>query len=134
MQKVKPIFWNRQFYYEVTLCSANDKTSKLDRIIVFSKKRVDTNYAIKAELINLYTTIFGKNMLVRIMTNWTVSIRPCEINNYAKIFGLNYRISGRYKEYQAVMNLLTDRKIDLLDICAKDGMSRTITFLIPMTI
>ncbi len=117
VQKIKPIIWNKYIYYEITLCPANDKNSKFDRIIVFSRKYISTNYSIKVELFYVQTMIYKKRIIINVMTDYSISIRPCEINNLGKVFGFSYRISGKYNEYKALMSFLTEKRINLLDIC-----------------
>lgn len=119
VQKIKPIIWNKLFYYEITLSPANDKTSKFSRIVVFSRKYISTDYSIKAKIINVPTNIYGKRVVISVMTDYSISIRPCEINNLGKIFGLHLRISGNYNEYKDLMQFLTIKRINLLDICSK---------------
>ena len=38
---------NKRVYYENTLIPANDESSKFNRLVVFSKDKITTNYAIK---------------------------------------------------------------------------------------
>ena len=52
IQKVKPIFINSKIYYELTLSTATDTINKFDRITVFSKFEVISNYAIKLSYVN----------------------------------------------------------------------------------
>lgn len=47
IQKIKPFFVGYEVYYEVTFTTANDKASKFDRIIAFTKLDISHNYAVK---------------------------------------------------------------------------------------
>ena len=48
--------------------------------------------------------------------DWNVSIRPCEIDNFAKLLNINCKISRASKEYVFLMNYLKEFECSLLDI------------------
>jgi hypothetical protein len=83
---MKPFFVNEQIYYEVTFTTANSNVSKFDRVIAFTKKDILPNYAIKLTISNHEIEILGKKMPIQIIDDREVSIRPCEIENFAYIF------------------------------------------------
>lgn len=116
VERVKQFRSNKKIYYEVTLTKAIDNQSKFDRIIAFTKYRILENYAAKVSFANSSINVFNGNVSIKIINNWKVNIRPCELSNLAKIFGFNYSISSKNKEYNSLMNYLTENEIDLLDI------------------
>lgn len=115
IQKIKPFFTGLKVYYEVTFTRANDYTSKFDRIIAFTSKEISHNYAVKLSISNDDIDILGKRMPIQIIDDWEVSIRPCELNNFAKIFGKQYKIGGT-KEYYGLMRYLTLTGFSLVEI------------------
>ncbi len=60
IQRIKPFFVDYNVYYEVTLTVANDRTSKFDRIIAFTKLDLSHNYAVKLSTKNNTINILGK--------------------------------------------------------------------------
>lgn len=116
VQKIKPFFIKGKIYYEVTLSPANDKCNKYDRIIAFTRLNIAENYAIKLSIIKSKINIFGKDMDINIINNWSIAIRACEIKNFYRIFGIEKNYQGSDKEYWAVMNLLTHKNYTLLDL------------------
>lgn len=116
VQKSKPFFVNNQVYYESTLIPANDETSKFNRVVVFSKFKIYTNYAIKVSVSDDIIEISGKFMPVKILTAWNSSIRPCELNNFAKVVGEDISISGKHAEYIGLMNYLAQTGLNLVEI------------------
>lgn len=60
IQKIRPFFVNGKVYYEVTYTIANDKTSKFDRLIAFTKSDISFNYAVKLMVSNSSIRILGK--------------------------------------------------------------------------
>lgn len=116
IHKVKPFFVNNKIYYEVTFTAANEKSSKYDRVIAFTKLEVGHNYAVKLSVRNDGIDILGKMMPIHIIDKWEVSIRPCELNNFAKFFGRYQRINSGSKEYYALMNFLTTSGMNLADL------------------
>lgn len=121
IQKVKPIFINSKIYYELTLSTATDTINKFDRITVFSKFEVISNYSIKLSYVNRKVEIFNNKIDVKILTNWMVSIRPCEINNLGKIFSKSLKIQSGQTEYRELMKYLTESGHTLLDLATMDG-------------
>ncbi len=116
IQKVKPFFVGYKVYYEVTFTTANDKASKFDRIIAFTKTDISQNYAVKFSIRNDNIQILGKNMPIQIIDGWEVSIRPCELNNFADIFGDHKKIESGSYEYLGLMEFLTKTSINLVEL------------------
>lgn len=55
-------------------------------------------------------------MPILIIKDWQVSIRPCELNNFAAILGNRITIQSGGKEYQNLMRFLTATKLDLVEV------------------
>ncbi len=116
VQKIKPFFINNKIYYEVTLSPAVDNPSKFDRITMFTSCEINTNYSVKISVIKEKVKIFGAYSDIQIITKWEISIRPCEISNFLKLFGKDIEFSANYKEYREIMPFLTKMNYDLLDL------------------
>ncbi|MFA6466769.1 MAG: ATP-dependent RecD-like DNA helicase [Patescibacteria group bacterium] len=116
IQKIKPFFVEYKVYYEVTFTAANDKASKFDRVIAFTKFDISHNYAVKLSVSNDTIQILDKNMPIQIIDDWEVSIRPCELNNFASIFlGNRSGIQSNYSEYRNLMTFLTKTGLNLVE-------------------
>lgn len=116
VHKVIPFIVNGVSYYELVLTPAYDNTSKFDRFIVYSKYMIPDYYAIKAAIFYDNIEVEGKRMPVNIMTEYSVSIRPCEFNNFAKLFGAKIKMQASSAEYIGMMNYLSNSGSSLLDI------------------
>lgn len=116
IHKIKPFFVGDRIYYEVTFTVANDKVSKFDRIIAFTAREISDYYAVKFSLRNDEISIMGRTMPIQIIDNWQVSIRPCELDHFAEIFGVRSSMKSNYKEYQELMNFLTSTKMSLVEL------------------
>ena len=116
IQKIKPFFVNQQIFYEITFIVANDKSSKFDRIIAFTNIELLNNYAVKFSIRDDYIEVMGKTMPIKVIDDWQVSIRPCEINKFADIFGSHREISASSNEFRNLMRFLTATRMDLLEI------------------
>jgi energy-coupling factor transporter ATP-binding protein EcfA2 len=122
IHKVKPFFVNNRIYYEVTFTAANDKSSKFDRVIAFTKLEISSNYAVKLTVRNDRIDILGKTMPIHVIDKWEISIRPCELNNFADFFGGHHKISSGSNEYYELMNFLTVSGMSLVDlVCSSDS-------------
>lgn len=115
IQKIKPFFVDNEIFYEVTFRRANDYTSKFDRIIAFTKLEILGNYAVKLSISTDFIEILDKKMPIQIIDSWEVSIRPCEIDNFAKIFGVKSKISSGKESYE-LMKYLTSSGLNLIEV------------------
>lgn len=115
IQRIKPFFVDYKVYYEVTFTGANDNASKFDRIIAFTKLDLSHNYAVKLSVKNDTDNILGNKMPILIIDGWQVSIRPCELNNFANIFGIDSKIHSGNAEYRELMTYLTETGLNLVE-------------------
>ena len=116
IKKQKPFFINNEVFYEVTFTTAIDNVSKFDRVIAFTQHVILDNYAVRLSVSGDKIEVFGKNMPIQIIDDWEVAIRPCEINNYAKILGDYSQISTVSSEYRNLMSLLKRTGFNLVDV------------------
>lgn len=116
IRKIKPFFVDQEIYYEVTFTTANDNVSKFDRVIAFTKLDISQNYSVKLTVSNDDIEILGKTMPIQIIDNWEVSIRPCEINYFADVFGDHPNISAGSNEALNLMSLLTKTGLNLVEV------------------
>lgn len=116
IHKIKPFFIDNHIYYEITLSPTTDNLNKSDRITMFSKINMDTNYSVKISTTKLKAKIFGTDTEIQIIDGWRVSIRPCEIKNFLKFFGIDAKFSTENNEYILMMKYLTTTGNTLLDL------------------
>ena len=116
VHKVIPFTVNNQVYYEIVLTPAYDTISKFDRFVCYSKVMVPSHYSIKMDIYYESIKVGGKRMSINILTEYMVSIRPCELNNFAKIFGRNIKIYSTSAEYIGIMIYLSSSGASLLDV------------------
>ena len=55
-------------------------------------------------------------MPIKILAAWNVSIRPCELNNFAKVVGEEIVINTKHAEYIGLMNYIAKTGLDLVEI------------------
>ena len=116
VHKVIPFAALGKVQFEVTLTPAYDTTSKFDRFVCYSKEWVPSHYSIKADINNVDIELYGKKMPISILSSYEVSMRPCELNNFAKIWGENIDIKTNSAEYRGMMQYLTKSGSSLLDV------------------
>lgn len=115
VQKIKPFFINNKIYYEIAFIPANDNASKTDSIIAFTDIEINSNYAVKFAIASDNIEIFDKNMPIRIIVDWEVNIRPCELTNFNKIVENTSKKYGQ-TEQQNINRFLTQTGYTLSDI------------------
>ncbi len=116
VHKVVPFWALGKVYFEITLTPAFDTTSKFERFVCYSAKWIPSHYSVKVALSNEEISLFGKDMLVTILSYYEVSIRPCELRNYARIVGEDIDIKTNSSEYREIMRYLTNSGASLLDV------------------
>jgi energy-coupling factor transporter ATP-binding protein EcfA2 len=116
IRKIKPFFVGCNVYYEVTFTTVNNKLNKSERIIAFTKLDISHNYAVKFSIKNSNINILGKSMPIQIIDDWEVSIRQCELNNFAKIFGNHSEIQNNSIEYCELMTFLSKTGLNLVEL------------------
>jgi hypothetical protein len=95
IHRVRPFFVAGRINYEVTFFDARNNVSKFDRIIAFTDIDMTVNYAAMLTLRTDSIDVLGQTMPITIIRAWEVSIRPCDINNFARLLGqrVNVRLS-----------------------------------------
>ncbi|QBE49840.1 ATP-dependent DNA helicase [Leucobacter triazinivorans] len=112
----RPFFIDGRIYYEVTFSLAHNRTSKFDRVIGFTDIDVTNKYAAKLELASDSIDVLGQTMPIIIIRSWSVSIRPCEVDNFARLVGQQGRVQSGHVEYRNLMQYLTSTGHSLLDL------------------
>ncbi len=113
----RPFFIGGRIYYEVTFYLAHNWTSRFDRIIGFTDIDVTDKYAANLELASDTIEVLGQTMPIILIRSWEVSIRPCEFDNFARLFDVSYdRIRTSHSEYRNLMQYLTTTRSSLLDL------------------
>lgn len=120
VQKVNQILVKNDIYYEITLSAVNDFATKYDRMIVYSKVKIYENYAVNIKYVRRKALILGKPMPINILTSWMVSVRPCEFENFMKLFGINEEVRTDSKEYANLMGFITKHRLNLVDFVKLD--------------
>ena len=117
----RPFFVAGRIYYEVTFAPAHNQTSKADRLIGFTDLDVTDKYAASLELFGDTIEVFGQTMPVKVIRSWEVSIRPCELDNFASLFApVTDEVRSSQTEYRNLMSYLTTMRSSLLDLMDMD--------------
>jgi hypothetical protein len=113
----RPFFVQGRIYYEVTYSLAHNRTNKFDRNIAFTDIDITDKYAAQLELASGTIDVFSETMPITVIRTWSVSLRPCEIDNFARLFGpLSGKVSTSQTEYRNLMQYLTTTHSSLLDL------------------
>lgn len=118
IHKTRPFVTDGRVYYEVTFYKAVNRVSKADRIIGFTSIDIVDNYSANLWLQPATIEVFGQEMPVTLIRNWEVSIRPCELESFARIVGQDTtKVRTDSTEYKFLMGGLTagSTLLDLVD-------------------
>lgn len=116
IHRTKPFFVGGRIYYEVTFFKAVNKVSKFDRVIAFTDIDMTDKYAATLTLESASITVLHQTMPITIIRDWQVSIRPCEFDNFARLFGIDTKVRTNAPEYRYLMKGLTSGSGSLLDL------------------
>lgn len=116
ISRIKPFFVDKETYYEVSLEPALGKPNKFNRITAFTKYDIFANYSVALKFVDTYIDIFGVDFPIKIISDWDVSIRPCEINNFASSINVTSNIQRGNAEYKFVMDYIKEYQVSLVDI------------------
>lgn len=115
VQKIKPFFVNNKIYYEVAFIPANDNASKTDSIIAFTDMEITSYYAVKFAIADNSIEIFDQRMPIRVIVDWEVNIRPCELKNFSRIVDNSSRDYGS-AEQRNISLFLTKTGLSLSEV------------------
>lgn len=113
---VRPFYAGGRIYYEVTFYNAVNRANKVDRVIGFTDIDITDKYAANLTLESDSIQVLRQTMPITIIRVWEVSIRPCELDNFARIFDQHFNTSTGSSEYRNLMQYLTTTSSSLLDI------------------
>ncbi|MGE9282244.1 ATP-dependent DNA helicase [Streptomyces rochei] len=131
IHSVRPFYTGGHIYYEVTFYNAVNRVSKFDRIIGFTDIEITDKHAANLTLASDSIQVLGQTMPITIIREWEVSIRPCEFDNFARIFGQTISASSGSPEYRYLAQYLTATSSSLLDLVdlSDDQYSRVRTWV-----
>ncbi len=115
IRKKKTIYIKEILFYEYTLTDAFDDVSKFDRFIAYSKIDMFENYAVRCSFEKKFIKVFGKDVPLMVIVDYWIAIRPCELDKFAKIFGLNQK-NSRTDQYERLMDYIKNNHISISEI------------------
>ena len=116
IQKKVPFFVGTERYYEVVLQLANLYATKYNRITVYTKENISTNYSIQVAYVDANVKLWEIESKIKVVTNWKVSIEPKCLNKLGKILKIQTKLTSKYGEYAELMTFLTKTGINFLDL------------------
>lgn len=116
IHRAKPFFVGGHILYEVTFLKAVNNVSKFDRVIAFTDIDITDKYSAWLTLESASITVLDQQMPITVIRDWQVSIRPCEFDNFARLFGIDTNVRTNSSEYHYLMKALTGGAGSLLDL------------------
>ena len=113
IQKIMPFFVGNERYYEITLQLAGLYSTKFNRVTVYSKKTISTNYSIQIAYTEAEIELWGIKNKIKVLNDWKVAIDPSCLNKMAKMLRITTKINRRHGEYIELMKVLTETGMNL---------------------
>lgn len=120
VNKKKTFRVNGRKYYEITLSAADSKITKFDRLIAFTQIDIPTYYAIHLKIKSSKINIINRDMPIKVIVGFKVSTRPCEFDNFFRLFGHKTKIATKDAEYRELMTYLSKTGRNLTDFLEFD--------------
>ena len=111
-----PFYVHGKRYFEITLQLAGKYASKFNRLTVYTRSNLSTNYTVQIGYAESDLELWKNKSKIKVLTNWKVSIDPSVLNKFSAIFGYELKLSSRYGEYISLMEFLTRTGINILDL------------------
>ena len=121
VQKVNTIYSNGDIYYEITLSKATDYKNKFEHITLYSKKYIPDNYSVNISTLDKDVDLNIGKSKIKIINNYRVAIRICELKNVFSLLGENKQFGESYREYKNLMKYLTDSQNTITNILCMDN-------------
>ncbi len=116
VEKCNTIFSNGNIYYELTLSKATDYNNKFERLTFYSKVYIPDNYSVNIFSIDDESKLNIGKVKIKVITDYKIAIRTCELKNLFLIFGETRKFDNNYKEYRNLMDYLTEQELTIKDI------------------
>lgn len=116
VEKCNTIFSKGNIYYEVTLSKATDYNNKFERLTFYSKVFIPDNYSVNISSVDDFIDLNVGRVKIRVITNYKIAIRICELKNIFSFFGDKKNFGENYKEYRNLMDYLTENESTIKDI------------------
>lgn len=116
IQRISPFFVEGERYYEITLQLAGKYSTKYNRVTIYSKMTVSTNYSIQIAYTEAEIKLWGVKNSIKILNDWKVAIDPSCLNKLSKMVLRNTKINRNYGEYNNLMKFLTETGMNLFEL------------------
>lgn len=116
IQRIIPFFVDGERYYEITLQLAGSYSTKYNRVTIYSKMTVSTNYSIQIAYTEMEMELWGVKNSIKVLNDWKVAIDPLCLNKLSKMVLKNTKINRNYGEYNNLMIFLTETGMNLFEI------------------
>ena len=120
INRIRPFFVENRIYYEVTFHRAVNRVSKFDRAIAFTDIDMTDKYSAYLVLQRDSIRVLNRPMPITVIRAWDVSIRPCELTNFARLLGIRANVQSTSVEFRYLMEGLTTTSGSLLDLMDMD--------------
>lgn len=116
VQKENTIYSKGRIFYEITLTKATDYVNKFERITMYSSVYIPDNYAVNISCIEKEVKINVGNLKIKIINDYKIAIRVCELKNLFKSLGIQKNFDEEYREYKNLMNYLKNNNCTITDV------------------
>ena len=116
VQKINTIYSKGKIFYEITLTKATDYVNKFERITMYSSVYIPDNYSVNISCVEKSVQLNVGKVKIKVINDYRVAIRVCELKNLFKIIGVNKQFDEEYREYKNLMEYLRNSDCTITEI------------------
>ena len=107
---------DNKIFYEYVLDVSDDKPSKFNTVVAYSKLNIDLNYDMTFNMSSFPVNFLDTNIYINVITEYEIFIRPCSFKKLAYMLNIDLDIRSRSTVYRDLMNVIKKYDYSLLDI------------------
>ena len=89
VHKKTAFYVGKERYFELTLQLASIYATKFNRITVYTKLDISTNYSVQIAYSETTIKLWGVESKIKVVTDWKVSIEPSCLNKWGKFLSIH---------------------------------------------
>lgn len=109
-----------QVFYEYVLDVSDDKPTKFNTVVAYSKLNIDLRYDMVFKIYREKINFLNTSITINIINDFDVSIRPCAFNTISEMYKFGINLKSRTKPYLELMDIIKKKNCTILDM-AKDN-------------
>jgi len=123
IDRVRSLIINGDILFEITFRPAVNAYEKFSKSIAFTKFDIPTGYAVQLSVQESKINVYQEDITISLIQDYSIAIRPCEIEYLGKVFDRSFQFDSRNTEYRKLMEYMKSKQVSLTEIACIDESS-----------